>query len=109
MNPKIIQILIAPNDAVWQGRLLGLGDDGVVYENETTGWVPSIQPLTAIDKKEAIFGFTEEELTAKEVAEEIQELLRNNECTICVNDDDESFYTMLVTKEDGKEAYSFQL
>ena len=24
---KIIQILIAPNDATWQGRLLGLGDD----------------------------------------------------------------------------------
>jgi len=28
---KIIQILIAPNDCHWQGKLLGLGDDGIVY------------------------------------------------------------------------------
>jgi hypothetical protein len=28
---KIIQILIAPENSTYQGCILGLGDDGVVY------------------------------------------------------------------------------
>ena len=28
---KIIQIMGMPNDQCWQGNVLGLGDDGVVY------------------------------------------------------------------------------
>jgi hypothetical protein len=28
---KIIQILVAPENSVYQGCILGLGDDGVVY------------------------------------------------------------------------------
>ena len=28
---KIIQIVGMPNDECWQGHILGLGDDGVVY------------------------------------------------------------------------------
>lgn len=37
---KIVQILIAPNDSTWQGALLGLGEDGHVYEAGGTGWEP---------------------------------------------------------------------
>ena len=29
--PKIIQLLMTPNDLPWQENLLGLGDDGVTY------------------------------------------------------------------------------
>lgn len=38
---KIIQILFSPNNATWQGALLGLGDDGNVYELQfqPDGWV----------------------------------------------------------------------
>ena len=28
---KIVQILVAPEDSTYQGSILGLGDDGVVY------------------------------------------------------------------------------
>lgn len=31
---KIIQIMGMPNDACWQGHILGLGDDGVVYVDD---------------------------------------------------------------------------
>ena len=31
-EPKIIQILIGPDSATWQGKLIGLGSDGVTYE-----------------------------------------------------------------------------
>jgi len=31
---KIIQILIGPENAKWQGCLFGLGSDGVVYQAE---------------------------------------------------------------------------
>ena len=37
---KFIQIMIAPNDATWQGVLLGLGDDGNVYAAGGCGWEP---------------------------------------------------------------------
>lgn len=30
-QPKIIQILIGTQDSHYQGRLIGLGDDGIVY------------------------------------------------------------------------------
>ncbi len=30
---KIIQIMAMPNDQCWQGHVLGLGSDGVVYIN----------------------------------------------------------------------------
>ena len=40
---KIIQILLTPEDARWQGRLLGLGDDGILYESAgNSGWYPMI-------------------------------------------------------------------
>ena len=29
--PKIIQILIAPEDQKWQGKMFGLADNGMVY------------------------------------------------------------------------------
>jgi len=35
---KIIQILFSPNDSQWQGVLLGLGDDGLVYRLMPEGW-----------------------------------------------------------------------
>ena len=43
---KIIQIMGMPGDATWQGRTLGLGDDGVVYMDEHSngsGWVTYIK------------------------------------------------------------------
>ena len=45
-SPKIIQILIAPNDALWQGMILGLGDDGVTYRaGSKNTWEPLIPPV----------------------------------------------------------------
>lgn len=40
---KIIQLLKCENDYQWQGRLLGLGDDGITYEVNSAGcWVEFI-------------------------------------------------------------------
>ena len=30
-NVKIVQLIVAPNDCHYQGALLGLGSDGVIY------------------------------------------------------------------------------
>ena len=39
-KPKIVQILIAPNDSTYQGSLLGLDDAGNVWrEDINNGWV----------------------------------------------------------------------
>ena len=46
-SAKIIQILTTPNDALWQGRLLGLGDDGATYQCGASKWELIIEPLTA--------------------------------------------------------------
>ena len=35
---KIVQILIAPDNSTWQGKMLGLGNDGIVYSAENDGW-----------------------------------------------------------------------
>ena len=45
-RPRIIQILMTPNDATWQGRLLGLGDDGVTYHEYRGAWEPFVPALT---------------------------------------------------------------
>ena len=43
---KIIQILIAPENSKWQGVLIGLSDDGVVYECSGKGrWEKFIPPI----------------------------------------------------------------
>lgn len=44
---KIIQLLQTHNDQTWQGMLLGLGDDGIVYEQGISGWNPVIFPNKA--------------------------------------------------------------
>ena len=44
--PKIVQILIAPNDSTWQGAFLGLGDDGVTYNCPKGRWEPYVPPLS---------------------------------------------------------------
>lgn len=45
-SPRIIQILVAPNDATWQGMLLGLGDDGITYMvGSKNMWEPMIRPI----------------------------------------------------------------
>ena len=38
---KIIQLLLTTNNNLWQGSLLGLGDDGIVYRHDEhfDGWV----------------------------------------------------------------------
>ena len=39
-SPKIIQLLLTPNDSNWQGMLLGLADNGDTYRlDDTDGWV----------------------------------------------------------------------
>ncbi len=35
----IIQVLIAPDNSTWQGILIGLGDNGIVYRAENKVWV----------------------------------------------------------------------
>jgi len=38
--PKIIQLLLTPNDSDWQGALLGLADNGDTYRlDHADGWV----------------------------------------------------------------------
>lgn len=58
-KPKIVQILMAPNNSTWQGALFGLGSDGIVYvqnirneKDELTGlqrgqtfWEPAMPAL----------------------------------------------------------------
>jgi hypothetical protein len=43
---KIIQILIGPDNSIWQNTLIGLGSDGNVYSVQNGKW--------ALDIKEAI-------------------------------------------------------
>jgi hypothetical protein len=39
-SPKIIQLLLTPNDSNWQGMLLGLADNGDTYRlDHAEGWV----------------------------------------------------------------------
>ena len=42
---KIIQLVKTENDCTWQGRLLGLGDDGVTYDSSSGVWKPFIPAL----------------------------------------------------------------
>lgn len=42
---KIIQLLITPNNSIWQGQLLGLGSNGITYIMENNKWVPVIQNI----------------------------------------------------------------
>jgi hypothetical protein len=43
---------MSPNDSVWQGVLLGLGDDGITYHCQGDTWQPYIPPLKLQDKAE---------------------------------------------------------
>ena len=44
--PIIVQLLMTPNDSTWQGRLLGLGNNGVTYVCGYNGtWEPFIQNI----------------------------------------------------------------
>ena len=48
---KIIQIVFAESGSIWEGRLLGLGDDGTVYAIDPDGnWEPFIPPLGDLDE-----------------------------------------------------------
>jgi hypothetical protein len=39
-SPKIVQLLLTPNDSNWQGMLLGLADNGDTYRlDHADGWV----------------------------------------------------------------------
>jgi len=45
-SPQIVQILIAPNDAIWQGRMMGLDSSGAVHSVNPDGrWEPFVPPL----------------------------------------------------------------
>ena len=53
----ITQLIFAPHDCEWQGRLLGLGSDGVTYVcNEKGKWEPYIPALTNDEDKAAQAG-----------------------------------------------------
>ena len=44
--PKIVQLILTPNDSIWQGVLLGLGDDGATYYCDKSGrWAEYIPPI----------------------------------------------------------------
>ena len=45
MSVKIIQLVATNNVGGWEGVLLGLGDNGVVYEAGTGRWKPIIPPI----------------------------------------------------------------
>lgn len=49
-TPKIIQLLMCRNDNVWQGALLGLGDDGVTYHCQSGTWQHCIPKIALEDK-----------------------------------------------------------
>jgi hypothetical protein len=51
---------MSPNDSVWQGVLLGLGDDGVTYHCQGDTWQPYIPPLNPQDKAAELASFTEQ-------------------------------------------------
>jgi hypothetical protein len=36
---QIIQFLIAPDNSTWQGKMLGLANDGAIYSAENDVWV----------------------------------------------------------------------
>ena len=45
-SPRIVQLLMTPQDATWQNRLIGLGSDGVTYSVSHKGfWEPFVPPL----------------------------------------------------------------
>lgn len=46
---KIIQFQAMTNDVHYQGAILGLGDDGVIYLATTDGWVVHIGPELKAD------------------------------------------------------------
>ncbi len=52
-SPQIVQILIAPNDAIWQGRMMGLDSSGAVHSVNPDGrWEPFVPPLNFQENKE---------------------------------------------------------
>jgi len=38
-SPKIIQLILTPNDQQWQGHLIGLADDGNIYAIVNDKWI----------------------------------------------------------------------
>jgi hypothetical protein len=59
-TPKIIQLLMSHNDSVWQGVLLGLGNDGMTYHCQGDTWQPYIPPLEPQDKATELTAVTEQ-------------------------------------------------
>jgi hypothetical protein len=51
---------MSPNDSVWQGVLLGLGDDGTTYHCQGDTWQPYITPLNPQDKAAELTAVTEQ-------------------------------------------------
>jgi hypothetical protein len=45
-SPRIVQLLMTPQDQTWQNRMIGLGSDGVTYSVNHKGfWEPFVPPL----------------------------------------------------------------
>jgi hypothetical protein len=66
-TPRIIQLLMSPNDSVWQGVLLGLGDDGTTYHCQGDTWQPYIPPLNPQDKATELAVVTEQRDTTRKL------------------------------------------
>lgn len=67
VSGRIVQLLFAPNDATWQGVLLGLSDNGETFVCDDKGlWKPYIPPLGWVvdeaEKVETVDGSVEREI-----------------------------------------------
>ena len=53
-TPKIIQLLMTPQDSTWQNSLLGLGSDGVTYRLNSNGFWEAFVPPLDVKKGESL-------------------------------------------------------
>ena len=65
---------MSPNDSVWQGVLLGLGDDGTTYHCQGDTWQPYIPPLNPQDKAAELTAVTEQRDRLAEAMRKIQKV-----------------------------------
>ena len=65
---------MAPNDSVWQGVLLGLGNDGMTYHCRGDTWQPYIPPLEPQDKATELTAVAEQRDEARKLAEKYRYL-----------------------------------
>jgi hypothetical protein len=55
-SPRIVQLLMTPQDATWQGRLIGLGSDGETYSVNYKGFWELFVPALGVTENEGMSG-----------------------------------------------------